>query len=45
MAITAGSDVDMQSEAYLHHLADLVEAGVVPEELIDDLLSALEAVP
>ena len=36
MAITAGSDMDMQSEAYLHHLADLVDAGVVSEELIDD---------
>ena len=36
MAITAGSDIDMQSEAYLDHLADLVQAGVVSEELIDD---------
>ena len=36
MAITAGSDVDMQSEAYLDHLADLVDAGVVSETLIDD---------
>ena len=36
MAITAGSDMDMQSEAYLDHLADLVQAGVVPEKLIDD---------
>jgi beta-glucosidase len=36
MAIAAGSDVDMQSEAYLGHLADLVREGTVPEGLIDD---------
>ena len=36
MAIAAGSDVDMQSEAYLDHLADLVQAGVVSEMQIDD---------
>ena len=36
MALAAGSDMDMQSEAYLDHLADLVESGIVSEQLIDD---------
>ena len=36
MAIAAGSDMDMQGEAYINHLADLVRSGAVSQELIDD---------
>ena len=36
LAITAGSDMDMEAGAYLAHLAELVRAGSVPEALIDD---------
>ena len=35
-AILAGSDMDMESFAYVAHLADLVRDGLVPESLIDD---------
>jgi beta-glucosidase len=35
-AITAGSDMDMESRAYIGHLAALVEAGKVDPELVDD---------
>ncbi len=35
-AITAGVDVDMVSGAYSAHLAELVEAGQVPLDLVDD---------
>jgi beta-glucosidase len=36
IAIGAGIDMDMESDAYIAHLADLVESGAVSEELIDD---------
>ena len=36
VAMTAGSDVDMESYVYLDHLQGLVEAGEVEETLIDD---------
>ncbi|CAM2069811.1 Beta-glucosidase BglX [Sulfidibacter corallicola] len=36
LAMTAGSDMDMESSAYVNHLVDLVRSGVVPEALIDD---------
>lgn len=36
VAITAGSDVDMESYVYLDHLEDLVTSGEVDEALIDD---------
>ena len=36
LAITAGSDMDMESDAYVENLADLVHSGVVSEQLIDD---------
>jgi beta-glucosidase len=36
LAITAGSDMDMESSAYIQALADLVRAGEVQEKLIDD---------
>jgi beta-glucosidase len=36
LAITAGSDMDMESRAYVQHLAALVESGQVEESLIDD---------
>jgi beta-glucosidase len=35
-AITAGSDMDMESRAYIGHLAALVEAGKVDPKLVDD---------
>jgi len=35
-AITAGSDMDMESRAYVGHLAGLVKAGRVDERLVDD---------
>jgi len=36
LAAVAGSDMDMESYAYVNHLADLVRAGTVQEALIDD---------
>ena len=36
LAIEAGTDMDMESEAYVEHLASLVESGEVDEALIDD---------
>lgn len=35
-AVTAGSDIDMESYAYINHLQDLVESGAVNESLVDD---------
>jgi beta-glucosidase len=35
-AITAGSDMDMESNAYRNNLAQLVREGKVPEPLVDD---------
>jgi beta-glucosidase len=35
-AILAGVDVDMVSGAYAHHLPDLVAAGEVPVDVVDD---------
>lgn len=35
-AITAGSDMDMESNAYRFNLAQLVKEGKVPEALVDD---------
>ncbi|MBP1656635.1 MAG: beta-glucosidase [Bacteroidetes bacterium] len=36
LSITAGTDMDMESDAYWRHLADLVKAGTVPESVIDE---------
>jgi beta-glucosidase len=36
VAMTAGSDVDMESYAYLDHLEGLAEAGEISVDLIDD---------
>jgi beta-glucosidase len=36
LAIKAGSDMDMESNAYIKHLEDLVKEGKVDEKLIDD---------
>ena len=36
LAVEAGSDMDMQSLAYVENLADLVKSGIVDEKLIDD---------
>jgi beta-glucosidase len=35
-AITAGSDMDMEANAYRFNLAQLVKEGKVPESLVDD---------
>ncbi|HZD30507.1 MAG TPA: beta-glucosidase BglX, partial [Candidatus Angelobacter sp.] len=35
-AFTAGVDMDMESNAYGPHLADLVKSGVVPESAVDE---------
>ena len=40
-AITAGSDMDMESNAYRYHLAYLVKEGKVPVELIDDAVKRI----
>lgn len=36
LAITAGSDMDMESRSYIAHLPDLVREKKVPESLVDD---------
>ncbi|MDX1583066.1 MAG: glycoside hydrolase family 3 C-terminal domain-containing protein, partial [Thermoanaerobaculia bacterium] len=36
LAITAGSDMDMESGVYIDHLGDLVESGDISEELVDE---------
>lgn len=36
LAIEAGVDIDMQSNAYMNHLVDLVRRGEVDEKLIDE---------
>ncbi len=36
LAVSAGSDMDMEGRAYIANLADLVRAGQVDEQLIDD---------
>lgn len=36
LAVKAGVDMDMQGSIYHYHLADMVEEGVVPEEMIDE---------
>lgn len=36
LAITAGVDIDMQSNAYMNHLVDLVREGEVDEALVDE---------
>jgi beta-glucosidase len=36
LAITAGSDMDMEGRAYVRHLAGLVKAGKVDVKLVDD---------
>jgi beta-glucosidase len=40
-AITAGSDMDMESNAYRYHLAELVKEGKVPVALIDDAVKRI----
>ncbi len=39
LALNAGSDVDMESYAYVRHLAELVHSGRVKERDIDDAVS------
>ncbi|MBO1320475.1 beta-glucosidase BglX [Acanthopleuribacter pedis] len=36
LAITAGSDMDMESSAYLAHLPAMVKSGLVGEDVIDE---------
>jgi beta-glucosidase len=40
-AITAGSDMDMESRCYKNNLAQLVKDGKVPLELVDDAVSRI----
>lgn len=40
-AITAGSDMDMESNAYRYHLAELVKKNKVPIALIDDAVKRI----
>ncbi|CAI2766550.1 glycoside hydrolase family 3 N-terminal domain-containing protein [Flavobacterium collinsii] len=40
-AITAGSDMDMESNAYRYHLAELVKEGKVSIDLIDDAVKRI----
>ncbi|OHT46016.1 glycoside hydrolase family 3 N-terminal domain-containing protein [Flavobacterium tructae] len=40
-AITAGSDMDMESNAYRYHLAELVKEGKVPVDWIDDAVKRI----
>lgn len=40
-AITAGSDMDMESNAYRYNLAQLVKEGKVPVDLIDDAVKRI----
>ncbi len=40
-AITAGSDMDMESEAYKHYLIQLVKEGAVPVALVDDAVKRI----
>lgn len=41
LAITAGSDMDMESNAYRHNLANLVKEGKVDVALIDDAVKRI----
>jgi beta-glucosidase len=41
VAANAGVDLDMAGDAYRHHLADLVEEGVLDEALIDEAVVRL----
>lgn len=41
LAANAGSDMDMESYAYISHLADAVKSGKVKEELIDDAVKRI----
>lgn len=36
LAMQGGSDMDMESYVYLEHIAELVESGDVPMEMVDD---------
>lgn len=40
-AITAGSDMDMESNAYRYHLAELVKEGKIAVDLIDDAVKRI----
>lgn len=41
IALNAGSDMDMESYAYIEHLASLVKEGKVKESLIDDAVKRI----
>lgn len=41
MAANAGSDIDMESYAYVEHLSNLVKQGKVKESLIDDAVKRI----
>jgi beta-glucosidase len=41
IAVNAGSDMDMESHAYIQHLKELVESGKVPISLLDDAVKRI----
>ena len=41
IAVTAGSDMDMESYVYIEELAQLVKDGVIEEALLDDAVSRI----
>jgi hypothetical protein len=43
IAINAGSDMDMESSAYVDHLVALVKEGKVKESLVDDAETYFES--
>jgi beta-glucosidase len=36
LALTAGVDMDMTSDSYIDHVAELVRSGAVPQSVVDD---------
>ncbi len=41
IAVNAGSDMDMESHAYINHLKELVDSGKIPISLIDDAVKRI----
>lgn len=41
IALLAGSDMDMESKVYEHHLKDLIKSGKVNEKLLDDAVKRI----
>ncbi len=41
IAVTAGSDMDMEAHVYIEELAELVKDGIIDESLLDDAVSRI----